>query len=392
MVYEFTFFIPTSEIFEEYHSESNHTIFIWIEDSFFKTSSNYTKTSEFVFNSPIVSVSTYNFSRFHKTTNKFINIEGSIEDSDCTGHISIFYKFDDYPYSELHSESMNTECIISFSNEVEFPTAFSESVHSITIYCSDEHNKKSNEEHIYFYYEYNSPELTINTFENGPYHRCLNKSIHLEGQIVDLDGTGLVTIRCYIDNDIIDTKTIEILNINEHPFSFDLEFPSELTESLHHLIVTATNESNKTSTPFRSAFQYFYNSPLLSITTRNNQTFVKDVNKKLYIDGFVQDSDERGTFTIKYKLDEETFNDLTTFYIYDNNQRPFTESIGIDSISCGFHSIYLYVVDDDNKTSSHQPLTFFVIPNSLKDNKHKNILSIPKTIYALTLTISKSSK
>ncbi|EAX72577.1 hypothetical protein TVAG_551540 [Trichomonas vaginalis G3] len=98
------------------------------------------------------------------------------------------------------------------------------------------------------------------------------------------------------------------------------------------------------------------------------------------------------TFTIKYKLDEETFNDLTTFYIYDNNQRPFTESIGIDSISCGFHSIYLYVVDDDNKTSSHQPLTFFVIPNSLKDNKHKNILSIPKTIYALTLTISKSSK
>lgn len=390
--HDFAFSIAASEYFAQYNIDSNHTIFIWIEDSFGKLSSNYSKTFEFVFNTPIISVSTQNSITFYRTTNKSINIIGTIQDSDCTGSISIFYKFDEDLYPELPSEEMSSECIIPFSKQIEFPSTLSESLHKITIYCCDERNKKSNEEHVTLYYEYNPPEIVVDEFDNGIYHRGLNSSIHLEGKVIDLDGFGNVTINFYIDNNIIYIKSIEILNVNEHPFTIDLEFPSELNESLHYFKVIAVDESNKSSNTFLSTFEYYYNSPSISLTTRDNQTLIKDVNKKFYIYGVVEDLDEIGTLTIKYKLDEDIYKDLASFSIYDSNSRPFSEYVPLDSVSCGLHSFDIYVVDDDNKSSSHQPLMFFLVPNSIKDDKHNNIFSIPKNIFSLTLTLCKACK
>ncbi|EAY07963.1 hypothetical protein TVAG_332880 [Trichomonas vaginalis G3] len=377
----FSFDISTSEFFDTFTSESSHTIYIWIVDSFGKSSRKYTKTFEFLFNSPSISVTSPNFNTFYRTTDKYITIDFSIKDLDCTGPISIMYKLDSKDQNLLTTKEINSNEEYYFSEKFYFPSGLSESHHNIQIWCYDEHNKISNLEELIFLYKFNSPELAINFFDNGPYRRGINKTLHVEGTVIDKDGLGKVTVKCFIDDIDIKQTIIDIVNIEEHPFNIDLQFPCKLNESFHFVSIIATDENNKSSSCIRKTFEYCYSSPIIDITNKDNQTYIKKVSKHLTLNGIVQDDDETGRLTIKYKLDQNSFIDLTNINIYSNITMNFSERINLVPLQFGNHSIELFAIDDDQKVSDHKYLNFKYVDQILVMDGYSRKFSIGLVLF-----------
>ncbi|EAY07746.1 hypothetical protein TVAG_118270 [Trichomonas vaginalis G3] len=352
--------------FPQNFPESNsHTITLWAKDEKYKKSSIFKFNFSYVYNSPVLSITTPTNINLYRTTNKTITISGIINDADRAGTIYINYRFDEQDIKTLTNGNINSQGTFSFSEEVNLPTILSEGSHHISVWCYDEKNKQTNTERIVFIYYYNKPELTITSPINEQYWRGNNNSIHVEGKVVDKDGFGIVTIKCFIDDIFIQSNEYQISNVNPQPFTFDLLFPSYLSESTHKLIITAVDDSNKADTKFQ-LFNYKYNPPVLSISALNNQEYKKNDGRSIFIAGSLRDEDRCGNVTLFYKFDGNYESQSINYPINDTYIHILNIPVQfpLDFPESNSHTITIWATDETNKNSSICKLNFSYQYNS----------------------------
>ncbi|EAY07744.1 hypothetical protein TVAG_118250 [Trichomonas vaginalis G3] len=346
--------------------ESNsHTITMLAKDESNKISSIFRYNFSYMYNSPVLSITSQTNINLYRTTNKTITISGTINDTDRAGSVTIYYRFDEQDIKTLTNGNINSQGTFSFSEEVNLPTILSEGRHIITVWCYDEKNKQTNTERIVFIYYYNKPELTITSPINEQYWRGNNNSIHVEGKVVDKDGFGIVTIKCFIDDIFIQSNEYQISNVNPQPFTFDLLFPSYLSESTHKLIITAVDDSNKADTKFQ-LFNYKYNPPVLSISALNNQEYKKNDGRSIFIAGSLRDEDRCGNVTLFYKFDGNYESQSINYPINDTYIHILNIPVQfpLDFPESNSHTITIWATDETNKNSSICKLNFSYQYNS----------------------------
>ncbi|EAY16125.1 hypothetical protein TVAG_465130 [Trichomonas vaginalis G3] len=320
---------------------------------------------------PGIEIKTPNNQQFLKNDDKKLIIEGSAVDGDPDDEIRVCFSIDGIlqycfyvPNATYFSESVDFNKCYLCSLE-EGPN------HNISIFAKDFVGQKSNEVVLNFSYMFNPPQLTISKFPLTNYKRNIDKSIHVEGNVIDRDGLGKVNVTISIDDIMIDFREINIENISEHLFQFDVKFTSNMTESYHNLLISAVDERGKQSNQFKRIFYYEFNRPYLDIYTSDKQKIIGI--RKFAVSGSVSDDDGQGSLVIIYSLDNNDQTELISVQLVNNSPFIFDESINLtESIQAGIHSLELFVVDDNNKESTHRFLSFTYLLHSKP--RHKKLI------------------
>ncbi|EAY02598.1 hypothetical protein TVAG_254990 [Trichomonas vaginalis G3] len=226
----------------------------------------------------------------------------------------------------------------------------------MTIYCYDENLKKSNESVLTFIYSYNSPDITITTPNNQEFKKNDGRSFNLEGTITDEDKDGTIRIYYQIDEgEINNIINITLDQTASETFDINITFPSDLSESNSHTIkVWATDETGKSSATARLNFSYTFNNPIINITNDIKNSYTKNTDDNITINGTVSNLNGKGRIDIYYMFDNETKINITSITVTnstENYEFNFTAHIPSDFNESNNHAIKIWANDYLNKTS-----------------------------------------
>lgn len=297
--------------------ENNHTIHIYLlKDGF--NSKTYNLSFEYIYNPPIISITTAPKSSYTKNTDENIIVTGTVSDRDGEDQIDIYCQFDnETPTKEISRSVNDIDVTYEFDFTVKIPSSFSEGTHIIYIWAVDSNQKQSDHLHYQFDFNYNTPSISITTENNQQIRKGINNQIEIKGNVTDLDGSGTVTINYIIDDNGLErlVERITIYNTSSHEFNKNIDIPSYLNEGIHKVTIYCYDESLKKSNEENINFIYIFNNPSLIVNKEPLSTYHNKIDRNITVSG---------TFT-----NENNAEHIYFFYVIDNSSRHEIEDITI---------------------------------------------------------------
>ena len=344
----------------------------------------------FNFNNPSLNMDMQDGQVFSKNDGQRIRIKGSLGDIDGSGTVTLKYQFDGkeiVTLSQYEIKSTDPNAY-PFDFNVDFPPNFPESSNQqITIWATDEKNKSSSQYFKTFSYFYNNPAIKITTTPKSSYIKNTDDIIKIVGTVSDRDGNDIIDIFYKFDNgESIKKSQIIVTNQDtNYPFNFTVQIPSLFSVTQHNISIMAVDSYQKQSN-ISFSFNYYHNTPILTITNQNDTKYIKNVDTFITITGSVKDDDETGTVYVKYKVDsngEEKL--LQSFSITTRSFYNINENIPIPSdLSEGIHTIFIWAVDNENMGTDIHILAFIYNYNtpsiSITTDDRQTIYKCPNDI------------
>lgn len=336
--------------------EGSHRISIWAVDNDQKSTNPQYFPFDYAYNSPSLTVDNLQKTIYMRNTEQIV-ISGIVSNQDGFGSVNIKYKFDDKAQNDLLSVQIENSSPKQFSKRISIPLDFSESEHSVTVWCTGNDGKSSSELPLKFEFKYHNPTLSINMNQNIEYTRITKDVIQIRGSISDNDGLGTVYIRYKIDSQEYKVfQTTTVTSTSPYPINYDLKIDNSSTEGKHTIMFSAIDSDNHLSTELLFSFFYNYNKPVISVNEIADRTYTRRTDSQLTISGYVSDQDGQGFIDIKYQFDDRGEELLLRKDVSDSNNIDFYKQITIPyDIPEGRHIITIFCVDNDNKRSLTVP-------------------------------------
>lgn len=391
--------IPFSFIYPNSNNDlrdGRNSITIKAEDNEGKTA---IKTTEFKFsyNAPDLQLKDVKFSySFTKNLDlNQINIKYDVTDIDGPTVIKILYNIDsrvEKLYESLETASLNLS-IFDKPMNINIPQDLTEGNHTVFIWATDgAHNSTKRE--INFQFKHNAPKISLSSKNKNDFTNNIDTPIIIQGDVYDLDGTGIITITLVLDGYSINSTQIKINNILKHEFSFQIQNTGNcLSEGRHNYSVIAEDELLKNSTE-SSYFILKYSNPIITTKNVSNSKIKlkKNENISLIISYSVSDIDFPCYIQVKYKINGNNAIVLKSFNL--TRQGPVLRSDKIslnEPLKVGTNKISIFAVDDKYKSSEPQHIRFEIIDKESQRRKI-SIISFPETCFCIiSLTCIKSS-
>lgn len=225
------------------HNLKNGTHYLMIyADVNGAVSNNFTFEFDYCYEKPELEIY-YNYSRYNHSIDKNLTFKYKYSDIDSKEGGSFYYIINSIIYGP-HNISIDN--IIRF--DIEFPPNLPEGNNTITFYAVDNDEMKSENVTISFYYQFNTPNISLNKINQSEFMMYYHPSMNISGTITDKDFDNNITIYAIIDNEN-NTFFVKNIEFNNDSYEFNLSFklPDSLNEGYHNISFYAVDQYNHAS-------------------------------------------------------------------------------------------------------------------------------------------------
>ncbi|EAY09526.1 hypothetical protein TVAG_102750 [Trichomonas vaginalis G3] len=299
-----------------------------------------------------------------KGISETVSINCKYRDLDGNGKIYFNYYFDsNQPTSIFVSDLTNTNWI-SYSKTINIDglTTSDSTIHSLTIFFSDETNHKSALKKYYFKYVRNHPVLSFVQSPKSSFTYQVDKTLDVNLRYSDLRGSGTSSMIYYSydnNNYYSQIKTISMTS-NQITTSFSIGLDQFSKEISHTINFKAINSFNEETANIPHQIIISYSNPKLTITTPPSSSYTRNIDYFISVSGTVQDTN-LGTIVLQYKYDNnDVFNTIDRITITGTTQIiSFSANLYIDNaMTENTHSVTIRIIDSYNKIHQLNPYSF----------------------------------